>query len=161
MAGIRFALRDLAIVLLIAGAWALEVSLRGGSGAGPWIVRVIAGVGAALAGFLLHEWGHLAGAWLGGAVFHFPERLTSPFLFYFDVKASSRRAFLWMSMGGYIASAVALAALAWWLPWEAFAGRLALGLAAAGILVTFALEVPTTVRVARGAPLPRSGPAYR
>jgi hypothetical protein len=39
-------------------------------------------------------------------------------------------------------------------------GRLAIGLAWAGVLATFVLELPITLRVLRGAPLP-TGSAYR
>jgi hypothetical protein len=39
-------------------------------------------------------------------------------------------------------------------------GRLAIALAGLGVLATFILELPVTLRVLRGAPLP-TGSAYR
>jgi hypothetical protein len=123
------------------------------------ILGVAAGVSAALAGFLLHEWGHLAGALAAGSFVHYPNRLLAPLLFHFDTARNDRRQFLWMSWGGYGASALGLLLIAWLVPREALSGRVALGLAGLGLAVTLVAEVPITTRVLRGAPLP-TGYAY-
>lgn len=121
------------------------------------VVAVAAGLLTTLVGFFAHEWGHLLGALAAGGVVHAPRRLTSPFLFFFDVSKSDRRAFLAMSYGGYAASAVALAIIMVAVPWHALSGLTALVATSLGVLATFAIEVPTTVRVARGGPLPSGG----
>lgn len=97
---------------------------------------------------------------MSGGVVHEPERLSSPFLFFFDVQNSDRRAFLAMSYGGYAGSALATLAIAALVPRDRWSGRVALVAATLGTLATLALEVPTTVHVARGGPFP-SGGVYR
>jgi hypothetical protein len=154
---VRFAFRDVVIVVVLVAAWWCDTELRERQidGLLAWSVGIAAGLLTTLAAFLCHEWGHLLGAVGSSGVVHAPKRLWSPFLFFFDVAASDRRAFLWMSYGGYIASAIALAALCFALPWHALSGRVALATAAVGVAATFALEVPKTIRVARGGALPR------
>lgn len=154
-----FALRDALLVVLAAAAVLADARLRGAGATGPvaTIVGVLAGATASLAGFLCHEWGHLAGTVAAGGTARAPRTLASPFLFYFDVARSDRRAFLWMSYGGYAASLLAVAVLLACLPWAALSGKVAAIAAGLGTAVTLALEIPTTVRVARGAALPRGG----
>lgn len=156
---LRFLARDLVLLGWTAGAWALDAGLRaqGRSDTLALAVAVFAGLMAALVGFLLHEWGHWLGAAAAGGVLHAPRKLHSVFLFFFDVAKSSRRAFLWMSYGGYAASALGVGLMIAFLPRDAWSGRVALLAASIGMLVTFALEVPTTLRVARGGELPRGG----
>ncbi len=153
----KFAARDLAVVLVLAVAWVADARARseGASTFGGYAVGLLAGLTTTLVAFFAHEWGHLGGAIVAGGTVHAPRTLLSPFLFFFDVAKSSRRAFLAMSAGGYVASAAALIAILLFVPWGALSGRVALLTAAAGVLVTFVLEVPTTVRVARGGELPR------
>ena len=107
----HFALRDAALTGLAAVAWTADRRLRHREGALPTAVAVAAGVAAPTVAFLLHEWGHLAGAILSGGVARPPAHLASPFLFNFDCEASDRRQFLAMSIGGYAASAVGLVAI--------------------------------------------------
>lgn len=157
----KHVLRDLLVLLATLALWRADAALRGGSGLLPGAVAVAAGAGAALCGYLVHEWGHLLGARAAGAVVHLPARMRDPFLFRFDVGRNDRRAFLAMSGGGLGASLAAVAGLLAILPLEALSGRVALGLVAAGVLATFVLELPVAWRVARGAPLPQEGAAYR
>jgi hypothetical protein len=156
---LRFLVRDLLIVILLVVAWRVDSELRvahaGELGAGA--VAVVAGVLTTLVGFFAHEWGHLLGALVADGVVHAPRRLGSPFLFFFDAARSDRRAFLAMSYGGYAASAVALAIIMVAVPWHTLSGLTALVLTSLGVLATFAIEVPTTVRVARGGALPSGG----
>lgn len=147
-------MRDAAILGLTALAWRKDRT------AGPSVRGALAGGLTALSGFLAHEWGHLAGTALSGGVAHEPERLSSPFLFFFDVGKSDRRSFLWMSYGGYAATALASAAIFSFAPTDRWSGKVARSAAALGALATFALELPTTIRVARGGPFP-SGFVYR
>ncbi len=151
--------RDGAVLALTALAWTAERHVQADGG---WIAAaasIAAGTATALAGFVIHEWGHLAGALASGSTVHFPGRLAAPLLFHFDTARNDRRQFLRMSYGGFAASALALAVLIAALPIDRLAGRIAAVLAGLGTLVSLVAEVPTAVRVARGAPLP-SGYAF-
>jgi hypothetical protein len=156
---LRFLVRDSLCVVLLGLAWRADAELRathpGELSASA--VAVAAGLLTTLVGFFAHEWGHLLGALSANGVVHAPRRLSSPFLFFFDVARSDRRAFLAMSYGGYASSALALAIIMLAVPWRALSGITALVATSLGVLATFALEVPTTVRVARGGPLPSGG----
>lgn len=149
---VPFALRDLVVLTVMGIAWWLEGRWAGVAG---MAVAIGAGALTTVVAFLGHEWGHLTGCWLSGARVHAPAKLWSVFLFFFDVKRNDRRQFLALSWGGYVASLLALAIMAFTVPTDRLAGWVAWALTAVGIAVTFALEVPATVRVMRGAPLPR------
>lgn len=154
-----FALRDVGVLALSAVAWWLDAELRSGAigGAAPTVAGVAAGALSFVAAFVLHEWGHLLGAVHSGAVVHAPTRLWSIFLFYFDTGHSTRRQFLAMSWGGYAASTLALVAILLGVPWSALSGQVALALTAVGFVATLSMEFPMTIRVWKGAPLPRGG----
>lgn len=154
-------LRDLAIAAATAGLAALDARVRAGGGAAgaPGVaLGALTGIAVTLTAFLAHEWGHWLGAALSGARVERPAS-PSPFLFHFDVGTSTRAQFLWMSCGGYLASALALAAIAAWADLGAPSGVVALALSSLGVLVTLALELPTTIGVVRGGPLP-TGAVY-
>lgn len=152
------AIRDVAALSLTVGLLTLDARLwSADAGAAAIAVAIVAGVMVTLVSFLLHEWGHWLGAVASGSPVSRPPGVLSPFLFHFDTQRSTRKQFLWMSMGGYAASALALAAIATWADFSRLSGLVAFGLASLGVLVTLVLEVPTTVRVLRGAPLPRGG----
>jgi hypothetical protein len=155
----RLALRDLAIALATCALWGLDARLRVSGGAAAVAVALATGAATALCGYLVHEWGHLAGALSARAVVHPGRTLRSTFLFRFDTARNGREQFLRMSLGGFAASAAAVAALLALLPLDALSGRAALALVGLGVVATFVLEVPVALRVARGAPLP-SGAAY-
>jgi hypothetical protein len=152
--------RDAALAGLALGAWALDAEVRASIGLAATAVGVGAGALAALVGYLAHEWGHLAGARLGGSVVHLPDSAGSVFLFKFDVDRNGPRQFVWMSLGGFAASALVVALYLAVLPLDALAGRVAILLTALGVLATLVLELPPFFRVLRGGELPR-GPAYR
>lgn len=155
---LRFVVRDSLIAILLAFAWRADGEMRAlAPGLVASAVGVTAGLLTTLVGFFAHEWGHLLGAIAGGGVVHAPRSLRSPFLFFFDVERSDRRAFLAMSYGGYAASGVALAVIMLAVPWRTLSGMTALVATGLGVLATFAIEVPTTVRVARGGALPSGG----
>lgn len=147
-------LRDLAAVFLAALLWWLDVTGPRAGGIRSMAIATGAGISAAVVGFLLHEWGHLAGALLVGSRVHFPDRVLAPLLFHFDTVRNDRRQFLWMSYGGYAASVVGVVAIVALAPLHRWSGQVALGLAGLGTLVTMIAEIPTTVRVHRGSPLP-------
>lgn len=157
---IKLAARDLLIAALLVGVWTTERRFMPGDGALFWVLSIAAGLGYAVMGFLLHEWGHLTGSRLAGAVVHPAPRLFSPLLFHFDTSANDRRQFLWMSMGGYAVSAAWLTFVLATADTARWSGRIALGFVVIGAIGTVVAEVPTTLRVWRGAPLP-TGAAYR
>jgi hypothetical protein len=156
----KLVVRDAVVLALTVVAVVVDAEQRLGSGWVGGAAGVVTGALVALSGFLLHEWGHLAGSLGSGAEVFYPSRLAAPLLFHFDVKRNDRRQFLWMSAGGYIASALGLAVVWWLVRLDAWSGRTALLLAGGGTLVTVIVEVPTTIRVARGQPLP-GGYAFR
>lgn len=154
------AVRDALVLAATAALWALDATTRGDPGPASIAVGALTGLSTAVAGFLAHEYGHLAASLGTGAHVSYPSSPLSTLLFHFDSARNDRRQFFAMSLGGYAATLVAVAAIAGLCPLDAWSGRVALGLAGVGTLVTFALELPITVRVWRGAPLP-SGVAYR
>ncbi len=155
----RLLARDVTVVGATVGLWAVEAQVRGDTGALALGAAIAAAVLAALCGYLVHEWGHLLATWASGGRAHVAPRIGSVFLFKFDSGHNTRRQFLWMGMGGFVASAVAVVFFAVVLPLDALSGKIAMALVALGVLATFVLELPPFFRVLRGAPLPR-GIAY-
>lgn len=135
-------------------------AIHGDRGTVGLAVGVLTGLLVPYTGLLVHEWGHLAGTLLSGGRAHPAQSLATFYLFLFDVEASARRQLLAMSHGGFLATLGVIAALACWIDPSRTSGHLALLLSLIGIGVTFAREVPTTWRVARGGPLPTGG-VYR
>ena len=148
---LRFALRD---ALLTATTFALAFLDRTSDSL---VVAVLTGVLVPVLGFLLHEWGHLLGTWMSGGIAHAPSSLMTFFLFYFDVEKSTRRQFLAMSFGGYLATFFVVLGLIAWIDLSRWSGMIALVLSVLGIGVTVALELPTTWKVWRGERLPTGG----
>jgi hypothetical protein len=154
----KFAIRDLIIVAACFGCWALDAALRG-HGAISVLTAVAAAFTTVLVGYLAHEWGHLAGAWLTGSKVYAPHELVTPFLFHFDTVQNSNRQFVGMSVGGFITSGLVVILLFAVLPLTLLASKLALAVVVIGVVATLILEVPSAWRVAHGAPLP-VGPVY-
>ena len=150
---VPFLIRDGAIVAATLALWSLLPS--------PGLaLNIITGLMTVVAGYLAHEWGHLIGCWIRGSHVKMPERVTSVFLFNFDVGRNSREQFNAMAMGGFVASFVFVVLLAALVPLHTLAGKIAMILTVIGVIATFILEVPTAWRVFRGAPLPQQGPAF-
>jgi hypothetical protein len=156
----KHAARDALILVATLALWRLDAKMRASGGLPALLVAALAGAMTAYCGYLVHEWGHLLGALSGRSVVHMPPSVFSVFLFQFDSDRNSREQFLRMSMGGFIASAAAIAVLWMALPLDACSGQIAMFLVVLGVVATFILEVPVAWRVARGAPIPR-GAAYR
>ena len=144
-------LRDVIVVLGSAALLVLDARLRsdGASGPAPLVVAVLAGALLTLSGFYAHEWGHyLAARWAGAA----PTPAASPwsvFLFEIGESECSREQWLWMSAGGYAASMLGLAVIFGVIDLSVTSGRVAAILTSLGVLATFVLEIPITVRVYR------------
>ncbi len=153
-------IRDLLLVAATLGLWVWSRQLDAdGGGTLAIAVAIGAGVMTAVSGYLVHEWGHLTAALMRGSVVELPRSVAAVFLFKFNSEANSREQFLWMSMGGFIASGIIVALLFALLSFDRLADLVALGLTVAGVIATLILEVPPAMKVYRGAPLPR-GVAY-
>ncbi|MGH8542002.1 MAG: hypothetical protein ACRETW_16045, partial [Stenotrophobium sp.] len=149
-------IRDSLLMAATAALWACTLHLGAAGGAWPKLLGVLTGLMTVLMGYLLHEWGHLIGAWASGSVVHLPDgALSSAFLFRFDTGRNSREQFLAMSAGGFIASFVVVAALVLALPRGMLASYIALGLTLLGVLATFILEIPPAWKVWRGGAMPQ------
>jgi hypothetical protein len=106
---------------------------------------VVAGVTIGVSGYLLHEWGHLLGALAAGSTVRPGRSLASGFLFSFDSRANTRRQFLALSFGGWLATALVLWFVYAQLPSDLFASRVARGVVAANVLLVVLLEIPLVV----------------
>lgn len=151
--------RDAVLVMLTVLLWTLEPNHRGRSGAAAFLVTTSAGILTVVVAFLVHEWGHLFGSLATKSRVFYPNTFTTPLLFHFDSATNDRRQFLWMSYGGYLASLIGLGVILLLVPTDAWSGQVALVLTGIGLIITFIAEVPTTIRVLRGAALP-SGYAF-
>ena len=156
----KHALRDLSLVLITLALWRADAALRDGGGVWTVVIAIAAGSMTAFAGYLAHEWGHLAGARAGGSVIRLAASPAEIFLFNFDSDRNGREQFLLMSCGGFAASALVVVLLLAFLPLPSLAALIALGLTAAGVLATVILEIPPFLRVLRGGSLPRGGAVH-
>ena len=155
-----FLLRDSLIILLLVALWLYTLGL--GKPHDLWSVAVhfATGLLTVFVGYLLHEWGHLLGAWAAGGTFVLPATVTETlFLFRFDNVRNTRRQFFSMSLGGFASSILVVAFLVIALPWSLLASWIALTLTAAGVLATLIIEVPEFMGVWRGGPMP-TGAAF-
>jgi len=151
-----FVIRDLTILATTVGLWSLSLSTEPGTGLAS-ALSISAGIGAVLCAFNLHEWAHLIGAHLTLSVYTPARRLISPFLFSYDAEHNTRGQFLIMSLAGFAATAVFVAAFLAWMPQDQEAGRIALrgALILAGLTVVF--EFPIFFRALFGKTVPRTG----
>ena len=156
---IAFAIRDSLLIAANLALWAGAVR-AGDAGVWPITINILAGLMTALTGYLLHEWGHLAGCWARDSAVLIPDTPASMFLFNFDVGRNDRRQFNAMAAGGFIASLIFVTVVALVVPLHLLAGKIALGLSVIGVAATFILEVPTAWRVFRGGAIPQQGPAF-
>lgn len=148
-------LRDLLLSAIAALLWTCLLIAGGADNTGMPFLQAVTGLMTVLPGYLLHEWGHLIGAWASGSRVQLPERAwRSVFLFRFDIGRNSREQFLAMSAGGFIASVLVVAFLLTFLPAHLLASHVALGLTLLGVLATFILEIPPAWRVYHGGPMP-------
>ena len=135
----RLALRDAAVIAIVVAFWRLAAPVTAGSGPVADVLGVLAGLAVTLAFYLLHEWGHLAGALATASFVHPPPRLTSRSLFSFDSKRNDRRQFLVMSVGGFVVTGLAVWTAYAELPAELLATRVARG--GVGVLALLAVFV--------------------
>ena len=99
-----------------------------------------------LSAFHGHEWGHYLGARLAGARPRGARSIVSLFLFELQRSECTRRQWLSMSLGGYLASILGLAIIASAVNLDAWSGKLTVVFVGLGVLATFAIEIPITMR---------------
>ena len=155
-----FLLRDSLVMALTVALWMVTFKLGRPHGLFPVAVHIFTALLTVFVGYLLHEWGHLIGAWIAGGHFVLPATIGETlFLFRFDNVRNSRGQFISMSLGGFISSILVVAFLAAALPRDLLASWIALGLVGLGVLATFVIEVPEFIGVVRGGPMP-TGAAF-
>jgi len=119
------------------------------------LAQLVSGLNAIIAATIvngvLHEWGHLAGARLSGAVSPALEkRVKYFFMFDFKFDDNDARQFLWMSWGGILTPWALVLAVLVLVPIDSF-GRVVLLAAFITRAIQVALfEVPVALRTARG-----------
>jgi hypothetical protein len=118
--------------------WATHHST--GTGAVSDFAGFVLGVLLGACAFLLHEWGHLLGAFATRSVVTPSASLRSHF--HFDSRANSRRQFLVMSATGFVATGVALWVAYGVLPSELLATRVARGAVMFLAFLGVVLELP-------------------
>jgi hypothetical protein len=140
--------RDLLVVALTAGL-VIADHLRNQFQNPSVVLGVVTGFMITVSGFYAHEWGHyLAARWAGASPVPSPSPI-SVYLFELEEDACTRRQWLTMSLGGYLATIVALPIILAIIDVHALSGQVALVLTGLGVLATFGLELPITYRVYR------------
>lgn len=153
-------LRDGLAIVATLGLWSYLLRLDAAHGAWSIGINILTALMTVLVAYLMHEWGHLLGAWGARSAFELPAGVIETFfLFRFDNVRNSRAQFFSMALGGFASSILTLAFLLLMLPWSLLASEIALGLTALGVLATLLIEVPEFWRVWRGGPLP-NGAAF-
>jgi hypothetical protein len=142
---VRLAARDAAIVAIAGGLWWLLAGSSAGNGPAADLSGWVAGLAVFAAAYLIHEWGHVAGAFASSSVLHPGPGLHSPSVFRFDTRRNTRPQFLWMSVGGFVATGLLLWAAYALLPDDLLATRVARGGVAFLALLGVVLELPLVV----------------
>ena len=146
MTGYRFFLiRDLLILMVTLLLW---VSQPAGDYA-----QIITGGLTGLCALLLHEHGHLLGAWRVRATVH-PAPRWSPFIFNLNPGENTRAQLLSTSYWGFAATGVYLVLFLLVLPTHTLAGFVALCIGLLLASLTVVIEFPIAWRMARGYALP-------
>jgi len=151
--------RDAVAIALTLWLWQYTLQLGKPLGVYGIAVHSFTALATAFIGYLLHEWGHLLGAWGSRAAFELPKPFETFFLFRFDNLRSTRPQFFSMALGGFASSILTVIFLLLVLPSGVLATQIALTLTALGVLATFIIEVPEFSRVWRGGPIP-NGAAF-
>ena len=148
------ALRDAVFLAVTVALWQLAARFSAGDGALADFTGLLLGLAVGAGGYLLHEWGHLAGALATRSRVAAPETIWSGFLFSFDSRKNGLQQFLVMSAGGFAATAGVVFAFYVFLPDELLASRVARGVALVGALLTAVIELPLVGYALRGRGLP-------
>ena len=153
---IRFAVRDIGILVATIALWVSTFYAPSGTPLGRG-VGILAGLGAAVCAYNLHEWGHVLGARLSHSVYTPARRLISPFLFAYSAEENTRNQFLVMSLAGFVATGVFVVAYWIWMPQDQLAGRVALRGALILASLTVIIEFPIFFLALFGKKVPKTG----
>ncbi len=139
---LKLAVRDLVIVGGAVLLWRAGATASATPGALADFTGVVVGLLAGVCIFVLHEWGHLLGAFVTGSTISAPRSIRTPFLFSFDSRRNTRRQFLVMSFAGWAATLACVWIACALLPPDLFAARVARGVVMANALLVVVIEVP-------------------
>ena len=142
-----FAIRDLILLLITLILWQNLIDSS--------VFHVMTAAFTGISALLFHEWGHLLGAHLSGAIVHRAPSVFSPFLFDLDSQRNTRPQFLLASGTGFIATSCFLFFFVLVLPLDTLAGRLSLYLALGLASLTVIIEFPIAWLVYQKKKIPR------
>ena len=142
---VKLLIRDLGVLAAAAVAWWLAAPLSAGEGPLADVTGVLLGFLVGAGAFVLHEWGHLAGAFASRSAVVLGTSLASPSVFTYDSRRNTRGQFLVMSFAGFAATAFAVWAVYALLPDSLLATRVARGLVVFLVVLGVVLEVPLVV----------------
>ncbi len=142
-----FAIRDVTLLLTTVVLWQNLIDYSS--------FHIFTAILTGLSALLFHEWGHLLGAHLSGAIVHRAPILFSPFLFDLDSHRNSRAQFLMTSATGFIATSLFLFFFVFVLPLDSLAGRLSLYIGLGLASLTVLVEFPIAWLVYRKRKIPR------
>ncbi len=138
----KFAVRDGVILVTTIMAWIFLAGFSAGDSLFAYFIGASLGLAGGICAWFAHEWGHVLAGKLVGAKLRVPDRLTSVYLFGFDVKQNSKFQFVIMALGGFAATALAFSFAYFVLPSALMATKVLLGLILLEITVTGLLEIP-------------------
>jgi len=141
----KFAARDLGIVASALFVWWLLADRSAGSGPVSDFTGFVAGLLLGSTGFVLHEWGHLLGAFATGSAVEPNRKLAALFTFRFDALENSLKQFLIMSVGGFLVTAAIVWSFHVYLPDHLLASRVARGAALFLAFLGVFLELPLVI----------------
>jgi len=139
---LKFAARDTLILALAAGLWWLLAARSAQPNTLADFSGFVVGMMLGITAFVLHEWGHVVGAFLSGSTMTVNQNLLSPYIFSYDSPHNSLRQFVIMSIGGFVVTAAIVAGYYLGLPDELLASRVARGAALFLAFLGVFLEVP-------------------
>lgn len=138
----RFAARDLGVIVVSFGIWRLAADSSAQPGALGDFSGFVAGSLLGLSAFVLHEWGHLLGAFVTRSAVEANSNLGSLFIFSFDARRNSLSQFLVMSVGGFLVTGAVVWGCYSQLPDAYLATRVARGAALFLAFLGVTLELP-------------------
>ena len=138
----KLAIRDLSFIVILFLAWQwLSPWLMDDSLMADFIGVLLGGL-TALSFHLIHEWGHIAGGFIGGSDMSAAVKKNAISLFTYQASNNNRNQFLLMSLGGFIATAL----LVWFsytqLADDQFASRIVRGYSLVQVFLALVLEMP-------------------
>ena len=138
----KLAIRDLSFIFSLFFAWPLLSPWLIGDSLMADFIGVLLGGLTAISFHLIHEWGHIAGGFIGGSDMSASVKGNAISLFTYQASNNNRSQFLLMSLGGFIATAM----LVWFsytqLADDQFASRIVRGYSLVQVFLALVLELP-------------------